>query len=151
MGRRRPRKHHILRVSRPIRMPRLDRRRPDPPVRFHIHLDRSLIVDHHRATQDVRRGNSIADRRTIATHYLKLQMIPQTILQRSALLTAHAERKASLTPVGIHRDRPPMNAIAARRQRFEGNAYHVAIDLRLALINVHSARIRYVGGAKCSL
>ena len=44
-----------------------------------------------------------------------------------------------------------MNAIAARRQRFEGNAYHVAIDLRLALINVHSARIRYVGGAKCSL
>jgi hypothetical protein len=42
-------------------MPRLDRRRPDPPVRFHIHLERSLIIDHHWATQDVRRGNSIAD------------------------------------------------------------------------------------------
>ena len=49
----------------------------------------------------------------------------QAILERSALLTAHAKRKASLTPVGIHGDRPPMNAIAARRQRFEGNAYHV--------------------------
>ena len=75
----------------------------------------------------------------------------QAILERSALLTAQAERKASLTPVGIHRDRPPMNAIATRRERFEGHAYHVAIDLRLALINAHPTRIRYVGGAKCSL
>jgi hypothetical protein len=30
------------------------------------------------------------------------------------LLAAHPERKASLSPMGIHRDRPPMNAIAAR-------------------------------------
>ena len=45
----------------------------------------------------------------------------------SALLTAHAECKASLTPMGIHRDHPPMDSIAARRQRFEGNAYHVAL------------------------
>jgi hypothetical protein len=43
-------------------MPRLDRRRPDPQVPFHILLDRRLIVDHHWATPDVRRGNSIADR-----------------------------------------------------------------------------------------
>jgi hypothetical protein len=35
-----------------------------------------------------------------------------------------------------------MNAIAARRQRFGGNAYHVAIDLRLTLIDGHPA---YVG------
>jgi hypothetical protein len=53
--------------------------------------------------------------------------------------------------MGIHRNRPPMNAIASRRQRFEGNASHVAIDLRLALIDAHPARIRYVGGAKCGL
>ena len=66
-------------------------------------------------------------------------------------VTAHAEREASLTPMGIHRDRPPMNAIAARRQRFEANAYHVAIDLRLALIDAHPARIRYGGRAKCGL
>jgi len=44
-----------------------------------------------------------------------------------------------------------MNAITARRQRFEANAYHVAIDLRLALIDAHPARIRYGGRAKCGL
>src|SRR5215469_8706557 len=75
----------------------------------------------------------------------------QPILERSALLTGHAEGKASLTPMGIYRDRPPMNAITARRQRFEGSAYDVAIDLRLTLIDAHPARIRYVGGAKCGL
>jgi hypothetical protein len=64
---------------------------------------------------------------------------------------AHAERKASLTLVGIHRDRPPMNSIAARRQRFEANAYHVAIDLRLALIDACPAGIRYVSRTKCRL
>jgi hypothetical protein len=31
-------------------------------VRFHILLRHRLIVDHYRATQDVRRGSSIADR-----------------------------------------------------------------------------------------
>ena len=74
----------------------------------------------------------------------------QAILERLALLTAHAERKASLTPVGIHRDRPLMNAIAARRQRFEANAYHVAIDLRLAVIDARPAGICHVGRTKGS-
>jgi hypothetical protein len=53
--------------------------------------------------------------------------------------------------MGIHRDCPPMNAIASWRQRFEGNAYHVASDLRLTLIDALPVRIRYVGGAKCGL
>ena len=35
-----------------------------------------------------------------------------------------------------------MNSIPARRERFEANAYHVAIDLRLTLIDGHPA---YVG------
>ena len=69
----------------------------------------------------------------------------------SALLTSHAERKASLTPMGIHRDRPPMNSITARRQRLERNAYHVAVDLRLALIDARPGGICYVGRAKCGL
>ena len=56
-------------------MRRLNRRRADPRVHFHILLDRRLIIDHHWATQNVRRGNSVADRRNIATNYLKLQMI----------------------------------------------------------------------------
>jgi hypothetical protein len=44
-------------------MPHSDRRHPDPQVRFHILLARRLIGDHHQATQNVRQGNSIADRR----------------------------------------------------------------------------------------
>ena len=43
-------------------MPHSDRRHPDPPVSFHILLALRLIGDHLRATQDVRPGNSIADR-----------------------------------------------------------------------------------------
>ena len=72
-------------------------------------------------------------------------------ISRRDLLTAHVERKAALTPMGIHRDRPPMNSITARRQRFEANAYHIAIDLRLALIDARSAGICYVDRAKCVL
>jgi hypothetical protein len=43
-------------------MPHSDRRHPDPQVSFHILLALRLIGDHLRATQDVRPGNSIADR-----------------------------------------------------------------------------------------
>jgi len=44
-----------------------------------------------------------------------------------------------------------MNSIAARRQRFDANAYHIAIDLRLALIDARPAGICYVDRAKCGL
>jgi len=43
-----------------------------------------------------------------------------------------------------------MNAITARRQRFDANAYHVAGNLRLSLIDAHAARIRYIGRTKRS-
>jgi hypothetical protein len=42
-------------------MRRLDRRQAAPRVHLHILLSRRLIVDHHQATQNVRRANSIAD------------------------------------------------------------------------------------------
>ena len=63
-GRRhRSRRRHSPLVPRPTRMPHSGRRHPGPQVSFHILLALRLIGDHLRATPNVRRGNSIADRR----------------------------------------------------------------------------------------
>ena len=101
----------------------------NPPLNIKVQWTIPVAaVDRQRSALNVR----LAPKRDILQWHqcAKSRHRAQPILERSALLTAHAERKASLTPMGIYRDRPPMNAITARGQRFEA----------------HPARIRYVGG-----
>jgi hypothetical protein len=50
--------------------------------------------------------------------------------------------------MSIHRDHPPMNSIAARRQGHQANAHCVPIDPRLSFIDARAAGVSYVDRAK---